>query len=88
MSKGGEYSYAVTLSVALILLVVTVTATILFSRYSRDIPLSARKPIHMAIAAVVCTISVVYLMVGIFNGGARDVFIKAVNICTECIGLG
>ena len=25
---------------------------------------------------------------GAMNGGARDVWMKAVNICTECIGLG
>lgn len=25
---------------------------------------------------------------GICNGSMHDVFIKAVNICTECIGLG
>ncbi|MBQ3974355.1 MAG: thioredoxin [Lachnospiraceae bacterium] len=25
---------------------------------------------------------------GIWNGSMHDVFIKAVNICTECIGLG
>ena len=28
------------------------------------------------------------LVLGIFNGGLKDVLIKAVNICTECIGLG
>ncbi len=28
------------------------------------------------------------LLVGIFDGGANDVLIKAINICTECIGLG
>lgn len=27
-------------------------------------------------------------VLGIINGGMRDVFVKAVNICTECIGLG
>lgn len=25
---------------------------------------------------------------GVLNGGMRDVLIKAINICTECIGLG
>ena len=25
---------------------------------------------------------------GVLNGGLRDVLIKAINICTECIGLG
>nr|WP_251616997.1 CD1871A family CXXC motif-containing protein [Pumilibacter muris] len=32
--------------------------------------------------------AVSFIIAGIFNGGARDVLIKAVNICTECIGLG
>ena len=25
---------------------------------------------------------------GVLNGGARDVFNKAIRICTECVGLG
>ena len=28
------------------------------------------------------------LAAGVMNGGMRDVLVKAVNICTECIGLG
>ena len=28
------------------------------------------------------------IVLGVMNGGARDVLIKAINICTECIGLG
>lgn len=28
------------------------------------------------------------LAAGIYNGGARDVFGKAVRLCTECVGLG
>lgn len=38
--------------------------------------------------AVILTISIVFIVVGVINGGARDVLIKALNICTECIGLG
>ena len=34
------------------------------------------------------TLSVLLIVVGIFNGGAADVLQKAINICTECIGLG
>ena len=30
----------------------------------------------------------VLIVLGIGNGGMRDVLIKAINICTECIGLG
>ncbi len=39
---------------------------------------------RIAIAAV----AVIFLIVGIINGGMADVFAKAVRICTECIGLG
>ena len=28
------------------------------------------------------------IVLGVLNGGLRDAFIKAANICTECIGLG
>ena len=34
------------------------------------------------------TAALILIALGIMNGGARDVFIKAINICTECIGLG
>lgn len=33
-------------------------------------------------------IALFFIIEGVTNGGASDVFIKAVNICTECIGLG
>ena len=32
--------------------------------------------------------AVALILLGLFNGGALDVFYKAANICTECIGLG
>lgn len=37
--------------------------------------------------AVAC-VGVSFVIAGICNGGMRDVLIKAINICTECIGLG
>lgn len=37
---------------------------------------------------IVGAVAIVFIGVGIWNGGMGDVFIKAVNICTECIGLG
>ena len=30
----------------------------------------------------------VFIVIGMFNGGMDDVLYKAINICTECIGLG
>lgn len=41
-----------------------------------------------AVRGCVFVIAVVFIIVGIINGGAKDVLVKAVNICTECIGLG
>ena len=37
---------------------------------------------------VLIGVSVVLIVVGIFDGSAEDVLQKAINICTECIGLG
>lgn len=36
----------------------------------------------------IIAIAVVLLVLGILNGGMADVLDKAINICTECIGLG
>ena len=33
-------------------------------------------------------LAVVLILAGVHNGGAWDVFSKAIRICTECIGLG
>ncbi|MCD8040638.1 MAG: hypothetical protein LUF82_03885 [Clostridia bacterium] len=40
------------------------------------------------VRAVLFVVAVVFIILGILNDGAGDVLLKAVNICTECIGLG
>lgn len=47
----------------------------------------SRKPITI-LRWVIGTIALLFIVVGIFNGGASDVLLKAIAICTECIGLG
>lgn len=42
---------------------------------------------YIAQGAIVC-IALVLIIMGINNGETQDVLQKAVNICTECIGLG
>lgn len=37
---------------------------------------------------VIISVAVVLIIVGYFDGGAADILQKAINICTECIGLG
>lgn len=41
-------------------------------------------PLRLALLAV----AVVFIALGVTNGGLWDVLVKAINICTECIGLG
>lgn len=40
------------------------------------------------IRGAVLLVALVFIIVGIFNGGMKDVLEKAIRICTECIGLG
>lgn len=40
------------------------------------------------VRGVVFAVGVTFIVLGVLNGGANDVLIKAINICTECIGLG
>ena len=47
-----------------------------------------RDKIVLAIRIAVAVIGVAFVVVGIVNGGMADVLAKAINICTECIGLG
>lgn len=47
----------------------------------KGIPLTVTRCVLFALA--VC-----FIVLGIFNGGMKDVLDKAVAICTECIGLG
>ncbi len=37
---------------------------------------------------VILGAAVLFIILGVFNGGMADVLAKAVKICTECIGLG
>ena len=37
---------------------------------------------------ILVILALLLIAAGVANGGMRDVWVKAVNICTECIGLG
>lgn len=41
-----------------------------------------------AVRIVLIVAAIVLLGIGLYMGGAADVLTKAINICTECIGLG
>lgn len=42
----------------------------------------------LGVRIVLFVLAAVFIGLGIWNGGAHSVLIKAINICTECIGLG
>ncbi|MBQ1410176.1 MAG: thioredoxin [Oscillospiraceae bacterium] len=43
---------------------------------------------RQALWAVLFCVGILLVVLGVLNGGARDVLAKAVKICSECIGLG
>lgn len=49
---------------------------------------AAHKATLWSVRGVIFAIAFSFLIAGIVNGGAHDVLVKAINICTECIGLG
>ena len=42
----------------------------------------------LILRVIVGCLGVAFVIAGIFNGSMREVFTKAINICSECIGLG
>ena len=49
---------------------------------------AATKPSLVWVRWSILCVAVVCILVGYFSGGTEDVLTKAVNICTECVGLG
>ena len=41
-----------------------------------------------ALQIALIALAAALIVAGVFNGSARDVLYKAINICTECVGLG
>ena len=46
------------------------------------------KYFKLGVRLAVACVGVAFVIAGCFNGSVREVFYKAINICTECIGLG
>ena len=63
---------------------------------SADRPAKADGPVRprgepkhrLLIQTVIVVAAVALIILGILNGSAGDVLVKAINICSECIGLG
>ncbi len=48
----------------------------------------ARKACVVLVRVGLAAAGIALVVVGVCNGGMRDVLMKAINICTQCIGLG
>ncbi len=51
-------------------------------------PLFENKKVVFGVRIGLIAVGITLFVIGIFNGGLNDVLVKAINICTECIGLG
>lgn len=58
-----------------------------FSSDTPTLPQHGNKKM-IIVRSTMLAIATIFIIVGIFNGGASDVLLKAIAICTECIGLG
>ena len=58
------------------------------TRVEKDEKKEAKFPVLLTVRISVIVLAVVFIILGIFNGGMEDVVQKAIKICTECIGLG
>ena len=47
-----------------------------------------KKTAVIAVRIAILVVALGLIVAGICNNGMADVFAKAINICTECIGLG
>ena len=83
------------LMIYMVLAMIAIIAHLLFGTAQRTVgkirPCPPRKyfskAVNIARVTVLC-LGVLFIILGVMNGGSRDVLVKAINICTECIGLG
>lgn len=55
----------------------------------RDVEAEAAKATKLrAVKVALLIAALIFVVAGIFNGSMEDMLIKAINICTECVGLG
>ena len=53
-----------------------------------DIDIDAAEKKHRPYRNAIIVAALIFIVAGLINGGTIAVLAKAINICTECIGLG
>lgn len=52
------------------------------------LPETPKKPLNQGLRWGLLAVGIIVLLYGFLTGGTLDVLTKAINICTECVGLG
>ncbi len=74
--------------VAIFFVILIVSGYLLYKTAKKYVPESSAKVIKLYARIAVGGLAIVFIVAGALNGGAGAVLTKAINICTECIGLG
>ena len=82
--KVGVFSYVAAACVVVLFLILA----LYFSLWRDKRGINWEKRAIWAARVVICALAILFIVLGINNGGMRDVLQKAIRICTECIGLG
>lgn len=69
-------------------LILIIAGFVLYRTLTKFVPQKVERIMTIATRASIAIVAVSFIIAGIVNGGANDVLLKAINICTECIGLG
>ncbi len=69
-------------------LIVIIAGFVLYRTTTKLVPQKTKQIMLIATRVSIGIVAVSFIIAGITNGGANDVLLKAINICTECIGLG
>lgn len=70
------------------ILIVIIAGFAIYHVIEGFVPEKANRIMLILTRASIAIVAVSFIIAGIVNGGANDVLLKAINICTECIGLG
>ncbi len=73
---------------AIFTLILIVSGYILWKHVRKNVPEKSGQIMRLCGRIAVGVVAVAFIIAGVINGGAGSVLTKAINICTECIGLG
>ncbi|MBQ9785145.1 MAG: hypothetical protein IJW29_06560 [Clostridia bacterium] len=83
-AKMGAFTFVAASAVVLILLVLA----LYFGIWREKKDFNCEKSAILAARVAILALAILFIVLGVRNGGMRDVLQKAIRICTECIGLG